>query len=345
MKKYRRFPAEWESQSAIQLTWPHVDTDWAPYLEAANQCFLEIAAAVTQYQLLIVVSPNTVLVANLLESKGINMDRVRMVETATNDTWARDHGAISIIENGQPLVVDFKFNGWGLKFPSNHDNLITRKLLEDKIFDSSVGYENQLNFAFEGGGIESDGKGTLMTTSECLLSPNRNGGFTKAEVEHYLLDALGAERMLWIDHGYLAGDDTDSHVDTLVRFCDENTIVYVQCTDKDDEHYEQLNLMEKQVLSFVTPSGTPYKCVPLPMADLVLDEDGYRIPATYANFTIINGAVLLPFYNSEKDVVAQRILQEVFPDRAIIGIDCSILIQQHGSLHCVTMQYPENFVK
>ena len=112
MKKYRRFPAEWESQSAIQLTWPHVDTDWAPYLEAANQCFLEIAAAVTQYQLLIVVSPNTVLVANLLESKGINMDRVRMVETATNDTWARDHGAISIIENGQPLVVDFKFNGW-----------------------------------------------------------------------------------------------------------------------------------------------------------------------------------------------------------------------------------------
>jgi agmatine/peptidylarginine deiminase len=192
----------------------------------------------------------------------------------------------------------------------------------------------------EGGSIESDGIGTILTTSECLLSPNRNGGYSKAEIETYLQRVFGAKRLLWLHHGYLAGDDTDSHIDTLARFCDEHTIAYVKCDDPSDEHFEALEKMETALKTFRTLEGTPYRLIALPMAQPMY-ENKQRLPATYANFLIINGAVLLPFYNSPKDAEAKQILERIFPDREIIGIDCSILVKQHGSLHCVTMQYPK----
>ena len=237
-----------------------------------------------------------------------------------------------------PSLFDFKFNGWGLKFASDKDNLITRRAVEAGALKGQ--YVNRLGFVLEGGSVESDGMGTLLTTSECLLSPNRNGQLNKVEIEEYLRSTFHLERVLWLDYGYLAGDDTDSHIDTLARFCSPDTIVYVQCTDRKDEHYEALHKMEEQLKTFRTLSGASYRLLALPMVDII-EVDGERLPATYANFLIMNDAVLYPIYNQpENDVCAKSVLQEAFPDYEIVGIDCRALIKQHGSLHCVTMQYP-----
>ncbi len=194
--------------------------------------------------------------------------------------------------------------------------------------------------------MESDGKGTLLTTSECLLSPNRNSYLSKEGIEDYLKETFGLDRVLWLDYGYMDGDDTDSHIDTLARYCDEHTIAYVKCNDRDDEHCEALNKMEEQLKTFTDYKGDPYKLIPpLPMAKAVYDEDNTRLPATYANFLIMNNVVLLPFYNDkERDEEAKNQLQKAFPGREVIGVDCSALIRQHGSLHCITMQYPEGFI-
>ena len=336
---YPYLPAEWAPQRGVQLTWPHAQTDWAYMLEEVQACFANIAREIARRELLLIVTPEPEQVRQQI-SGCVNMDNVRFMPCDTNDTWARDHGPITLIDpDGRPLLFDFKFNGWGLKFAADKDNLITRRTLEAGLLQGT--YVNRLNFALEGGSIESDGRGTLLTTSECLLSPNRNGQMNRAEIEAYLKEQFNLRQVLWLDHGYLAGDDTDSHVDTLARLCPDDTIAYVRCTDTADEHYEALHLMEEQLKTFRTPEGKPYRLLPLPMADAIV-EDGERLPATYANFLVMNGAVLYPTYNQPaNDAQAAQVLQEAFPGREVVGIDCRALIRQHGSLHCVTMQYPE----
>lgn len=339
------FPSEWYPQSAIQLTWPHPDTDWDYMLEEVTACYVNIAVEILKRQKLIVVCHNAETVKYELKEHKALFSNLTLVELPTNDTWARDHSGISVINNGKKQVYDFTFNGWGLKFASNYDNQISRGLFKNGIFKSDVELLNKKDFALEGGALESDGKGTLLTTSECLLSANRNSFMSKDEIEKYLKEAFGLNKILWLDHGYLSGDDTDSHIDTLARYCDEHTIVYVKCEDKNDEHYEALAKMEEQLKTFTDYQGNPYKLIPLPMAKAVYDEDNERLPATYANFLIMNDVVLLPFYNDlERDTEAKEKLEIAFPTREIIGIDCSALIRQHGSLHCITMQYPDNFV-
>ena len=328
-----RLPAEWEPQSFVQLTWPHAGTDWADMLDEVSECFVGIAREIVKRERLLIVCADENTVREQL--RDLPQDKITCVEIPTNDTWARDHGGITVMEDGKPVVLDFTFNGWGMKFPANLDNQITRQLFEKNIFPDNVKYQNRLNFVLEGGSIESNGQGTILTTAECLLSENRNN-LTKEEIEAKLKEYLGAERILWLHHGYLAGDDTDSHVDTLARFCSPDTIAYVKCDDENDEHYSELKKMEEEIFSFA-PLGVGG--IPLPMADAVYDENGDRLPATYANFLIINDAVLMPTYNSPKDEIARGQLQKAFPDREIIGIDCLALIKQHGSLHCVTMQY------
>lgn len=336
---YPYLPAEWAPQRGVQLTWPHAQTDWAYMLEEVQACFANIAREIARRELLLIVTPEPEQVRQQI-CGCVNMDNVRFMPCDTNDTWARDHGPITLIDpDGRPLLFDFKFNGWGLKFAADKDNLITRRTLEAGLLQGT--YVNRLNFALEGGSIESDGRGTLLTTSECLLSPNRNGQMNRAEIEAYLKEQFNLRQVLWLDHGYLAGDDTDSHVDTLARLCPDDTIAYVRCTDTTDEHYEALHLMEEQLKTFRTPEGKPYRLLPLPMADAIV-EDGERLPATYANFLVMNGAVLYPTYNQPaNDAQAAQVLQEAFPGREVVGIDCRALIRQHGSLHCVTMQYPE----
>ena len=346
MNKSIYFPPEWNTQGAVQLTWPHVYSDWHYMLEEVSECFLNIAHEILKRQDLVVVCHSEASIKYRLEQHKDYQGRLILVEIKSNDTWNRDHGGISVTIDGKPCLYDFTFNGWGLKFAANYDNLINRKLFKKNIFNPSVTLLNKKDFVLEGGAIETDGKGTLLTTSACLLSPNRNSHMSKDEIEDYLKIAFGLDRVLWLDYGYLTGDDTDSHIDTLARFCDEHTIAYVKCDDKEDEHYDELAKMEKQLKGFVDIEGNPYKLVPLPMAAPAFDEDNERLPATYANFLIINGAVLMPTYNNkEKDDLAMEQLRSIFPDREIVGINCLSLIKQHGSLHCVTMQFPEGYFK
>ena len=315
-KKWR-LPAEWEPQSMVQLTWPHAKTDWAPMLEEIIKTYDEMAREISKREeLLIVGEPN-------------------------NDTWARDHGFITLVDDkGGAKLLDYCFNGWGEKFEAKLDNAINRRIYDEGKLNGE--YVDCLDFVLEGGSIESDGKGTVFTTSSCLLAPHRNQPMTKDEIEARLKKDLCAERVLWIDYGTLTGDDTDGHIDTLVRICPDDTLLYVGCDDPEDEHYDGLKKMEGQLKTFRTLDGRPYRLLKLPMPRAIYDDD-YRLPATYANFLIINGAVLCPTYGQpDLDAEALHIIGEAFPGRDIIGIDCRPVIWQHGSLHCCTMQYPRS---
>ncbi|KAA6351375.1 putative agmatine deiminase [termite gut metagenome] len=333
----RYLPAEWDSQSGIQLTWPHAGTDWSYMLTEVKECFTCIAREIAKRERLLIVTPEPEEVKRELFYK-ININNVCFLPCPTNDTWARDHGAITIWEDHSPVLLDFAFNGWGLKFAFDKDNRITRKAMEAGVLKGK--YESHLGFVLEGGSIESNGEGTLLTSSQCLLSPHRNGRMNRKEIEEYFLSTFQLKQVLWLDYGCLEGDDTDSHIDTLVRFCSPNTLVYVKCSDPEDEHYEALLKMEEQLKSFRLPNGKPFQLLPLPMANEII-EKGERLPATYANFLIMNNAVLYPmYYQPDNDRKAREVLQTAFPNHEITGIDCRPLIKQHGSLHCVTMQYP-----
>ena len=333
------FPPEWHKQSAIQLTWPHKNTDWKELWEEVMVCYKKIAYEISKRQKLIIAAQNVEQVKEYI--KDCDLDNITIVECLVNDTWARDHGGITIIENGKPTVLDFQFNGWGKKFDAEYDTQITRKLFDRKVFPSHWNIKDLNHIVMEGGSLEVDGRGVLMTTTQCLLEINRNPHLNKEAIELILKELLHVQKVLWINNGYLAGDDTDSHIDTLARFCDEHTIAYVKCDDEKDEHYEALKAMEEELKQCTDVNGKPYKLVALPMADAAYDTDGMRIPATYANFLIMNDAVLFPIYNSSKDAEAIEIMRSVFPNKEIIAIDSVVLIQQHGSIHCITMQYPE----
>jgi len=337
----RRLPAEWEPQSAVQITFPHEKTDWVDNLEEALACFAEIAATVSRYQKVLIVCRDAKALKPRL--KRAVAENLLFAECDTNDTWARDHGGITVLENGRPLILDFVFNGWGLKFAADKDNLVTGRLHRSGLLRAPLQHGG---IVLEGGAIESDGTGTLLTTSECLLSPNRNPHLDASQLENHLKKCFGLERILWLHHGFLAGDDTDSHIDTLARFCDPGTIAYVRCPDPRDEHYDALQKMEAELRAFRVAGRPerPYRLVPLPWPDACFDSEGNRLPATYANFLIINGAVLVPTYRVPQDAGALELFKSIFPGREIIGIDCRPLILQHGSLHCVTMQYPKGVI-
>lgn len=341
MSKNFFLPAEWEPQSYIQLTWPHEGTDWAYMLHEVEECFVELADAIASRQPLLLVAPEYP--EALKDCK--YSDNITFFKCNTNDTWARDHAFITMTDpHADPQLLDFCFNGWGMKFASNKDNLINSNIHKSGIINGD--YINKRNFVLEGGSIESDGKGTLLTTSLCLLAPNRNDVMSRKDIEAYLKECFNLKQILWLDYGFLAGDDTDSHIDTLARLCPDNTIAYVQCCDEKDEHYSALKAMEEQIKTFRTIEGEPYRLLPLPMTEAVYDENGERLPATYANFLIMNDAVLYPTYNQpDNDKKAAEVLSIAFPGRDIVGIDCRALIKQHGSLHCVTMQYPESVFK
>ena len=328
-------PAEWHKQSFVQFTFPHEKSDWNYLLSEVTECFVEIITKAAEFQKALVVCDNIKRVKSFFE----NTQNIYFIEIPSNDTWARDHGGITVLRDEMPEIQDYIFNGWGKKFDANLDNQIIGNLFKKGIF-VNCNYLRS-DFVLEGGSIESDGKGTILTTSKCLLEKNRNPHYSKEEIESILKNNLGAKRVLWLDYGYLAGDDTDSHIDTLARFCNENTIAYVSCNNPEDEHYSELHFMKQQLQQFRTEDGVSYNLIELPMPDVCRDNEGNRLPATYANFTILNKAVLVPVYGNSQDNKAVEIFKSIFPDREIITINCRVLIEQHGSLHCITMQYPE----
>ncbi len=344
-------PSEWHKQVAVQLTWPHAKTDWAPYLEDIVRMEVRMADEITKREELVVATPEKDAVKELLSTQLTEqqLSRVRIVEMPTDDTWARDHGAITLLpriedgeKTGKNILLDFCFNGWGKKFPADNDNRITQNINSSGVFENYYEYvmRDHLDFVLEGGSIESDGKGTVFTTSQCLMAPNRNQPLTKKEIEEYLKKTLCAEQIVWLDYGNLIGDDTDGHIDTIVRIAPNDTILYVKCDDKNDEQFDDFNALENQLQNLRTKEGKPYRLLPLPMLKAMYD-DGDRLPATYANFLIINGAVLVPTYNQpDLDKKAMDIILTAFPDREIIGIDAQVAVRQHGSLHCLTMQFP-----
>lgn len=314
------------------MSFPHEDTDWVEDLQSAIVAFVNIAQAISHLQPVYIICKNKEYTSSLFCSTS-NMS---FIEIPTNDTWIRDYGYISIVENSETKLLDFTFDGWGGKFEANLDNS-ANLVLRQKGYMGTIAIES-VDFVLEGGSIESDGNGTILTTTQCLCNPNRNGGLSKSEIESKLNQYLGTKRILWLDYGYLAGDDTDSHIDTLARLVNEKTIVYVKCSDKSDEHYTSLKLMEKQLKTFRTIDGKAYNLIPLPMCEKKIGKNGNRLPATYANFLIINHALLYPIYDDKNDKKVGKIFRELFPDREIIAIDCLKLIEQGGSLHCSTMQ-------
>lgn len=336
--KSLRLPAEWESQQAVMIAWPHSDTDWNYMLDEVCDCYINLANNIAKYAKLIIVAPHTQDIRVLL--KDIPEEQIAFLDVDTNDTWARDYGAITTLTaDGAPVYNDFCFNGWGLKFAANLDNLVTRKMVFSGLLNGH--YRNQLGFVLEGGSIESDGNGTILTTRQCLLSPNRNGDLSRREISTHLKKLFGARKVLWLDHGALAGDDTDSHIDTLARLAPENTILYVGCDDPADEHFDELAAMRNDLKAMVNADGVPFNLVELPLPNAIYDTNGQRLPATYANFLVINNAVLVPIYGqTKKDKLACQILKIAFPEHDIVPINCCALIQQHGSLHCATMQFP-----
>ena len=326
-------PAEWENQQCILMSFPHEDTDWVENnLEKSLFPFIRIAQAIAYEQAVYIICKDK----NKISSLFCSTRNMTFIEIPTNDTWIRDYGYISIKENGRKKLLDFTFDGWGGKFEASLDNSVNT-ILHQKGYMGITPLES-IDFVLEGGSIESDGEGTILTTSACLCNSNRNNGLSKEKVEEKLKETLGTKRVLWLDHGYLSGDDTDSHIDTLARFVNKETIVYVKCNDIKDEHYEALKKMEKQLQTFQTIEGKPYNLIPLPMTSAIYNNRGERLPATYANFLITNNALLYPTYSDTHDKIVKEIFKKLFLDKEIIPINCLKLIEQGGSLHCSTMQ-------
>ena len=377
-----RLPAEWEPQDFVLLTWPNETTDWAPYLEEIRQTVAEMVRAIARHEEVMLLSMFKTDVPDELRE----MPNVYVAELPNNDTWARDFGPI-VLKGTQPaessagggasaddeeeekdfLWLDFRFNGWGEKFQAAWDNMIPYKLWALYGFFEDADYEDHQDFVLEGGSIETDGRGTLFTTSQCLLAPHRNQPLTKEQIEEQLKRRLRVGRVVWLDYGNLVGDDTDGHIDTIVRCAPDDTLVYVGCDDPADEQYSDFHALEEQLKALRTADGKPYRLLRLPMPDGIYEVEGpsgvqsdcvavqevqspsgvqemqgERLPATYANFLVINGAVLVPTYDQpEKDAEALRVVQQAFPDREMITIDARTIIRQHGSVHCLTMQVPK----
>jgi len=323
----KRLIAEFEAQSFTQIIFPHARTDWVEYLEEAKSTFINIINVVKKFQKCLVVCADK----NHVERLFSDHTNLYFVEYETNDTWARDCSVISIHENGVVKLLNFDFSAWGGKFEASKDNQMSQAL--------STNYSAELlnvEYTLEGGAIESNGAGTLLTTATCMNNPNRNSTLNVVQREQRLKEIFGLKEVLYLKHGYLVGDDTDSHIDTLARFIDSNVVMYVVCQNREDEHYETLSLMEKELQSIALTHN--YKLIPLPLPS-PLYYDNERLPATYANFLFVNGAVLVPTYGVKEDEEALRIFRETFKEREVVGIDCSVLVRQHGSLHCVTMNF------
>lgn len=335
-------PAEWHKQSGIQLAWPQAEMDWEPYLEEIRHTYLKLIKAITPHEPILLGTSDLAdtrqyLAAHLPEE---TLRRVKLAKCPHDDTWARDFGMISLMsEEGQPLLLDFRFNGWGEKFQAEKDNLSSARYFAQGLLRGKL--VNCQDLVLEGGSIESDGQGTIFTTAQCLLAPHRNQPLGQEEIERTLLARLGAKRVVWLHHGSLIGDDTDGHIDTTVRTAPNDTLLYVKCEDKDDPQYEDFLALERELQQLRTLDGKPYRLIPLPMPQAIR-FDGERLPATYANFLIVNGAVIVPTYGQPHlDALALRRIAEAFPDRQVTGVDAQVIVRQHGSIHCLTMQYPE----
>lgn len=336
-------PPEWAEQDAVLITWPHKRSAWKEMLSDVEPTYLELTTQLSHYQDIIIQLDDSVdldVLVHKLTSEEANLSRVHFVMANSDDTWARDHGPISVIFDDQPQCLNFHFNGWGGKFESTKDNQLNSALAELDVLNNV----KSIDWVLEGGSIESDGQGTVLTTTKCLLNPNRNGDVSKQTITDHLQIWFGAQQIIWLEHGELEGDDTDAHIDTLARFAPNNTLIFQGCSDITDTHYEALNAMAKALSVAKNTKGNPYTLIELPMPKPIFNEHQERLPATYANFLITNKLVLVPIYQDESDAIALKLIGDCFKNHIVKGIDARPLIQQGGSLHCITMQLPKGTV-
>ena len=337
-----RFPAEWEPQSAVLIAWPHAGTDWAERLAGVEETYIALVAALARFQRVVVcvADDDVETYAEMrLRSNRVDMDRVRFITVPYDDTWLRDSGPITLRDGNEFRLLDFRFTGWGGKFEAGDDDRLIERLDANGLFRDAR--RTPIDFALEGGAIDTDGAGTLLTTWQCLHE--RHPQASREELGEKLAGWLHQDRVLWLDHGYLEGDDTDAHVDTLARFAPNDAIVFQACDDESDSHHAELQAMADEIAALRTQDGRPYALFPLPWAKPIVD-DGRRLAASYANFLIVNGAVLMPAYGDVADDAAAAVMANAFPEHEIVQIPCCPLIWQNGSLHCITMQLPEGLV-
>lgn len=342
---FNRLPAEWEPQDGVQLTWPHADSDWEPQLGNIVALYERLVSLLARRGQVVIGAPQSEVegLARRFECLGIPLERVQLHPVRANDTWVRDHGPITVITDHGPCLYDYQFNGWGHKHPAALDNGITADLYRQGAYPGA-GYRLR-DLVLEGGAIDSDGRGTLLTTSQCLLNPNRNPGLNQAELEAVMREDFGVAKINWLHHGALQGDDTDSHIDTLARLCPDQCIAYQSCDVPGDSHYQELRLMEDELRAMSSACGERYRLVPLPWPAPKYDAEGQRLPASYANFLVINSLVIVPTYDDPRDSEALAEIARAFPGYDVEGLDCSVAIIQHGSLHCLTMQLPQGVLR
>jgi agmatine deiminase len=337
----QRLPAEWEPQDAILLAWPHKNTPWNTHLEDLVQLYEALVSVICDFADVVIALPDEAIseVRARLGAMEIPLEYVYFYAVDSNDTWIRDFGPITVETDAGMKLLSFEFNGWGEKHAFDLDRQVSKKMHTLNAFPSAD--IESVNFVLEGGSIESDGQGTLLTTESCLLHKNRNPGFSKDQIEQQLKATLGVRKVNWLRSGYLAGDDTDGHIDVLARICPNNTIIYTACDDEVDEHYIALKNMEQELMAMTNADGQAYRLLPLPWPGVKYSDSDQRLPATYANFLIVNEAVLVPIYESLSDEDALDVVSQAFPGYEIFGIPCLSLIERGGSLHCITMQLPE----
>nr|WP_225444566.1 agmatine deiminase family protein [Pseudomarimonas arenosa] len=342
-----RFPAEWEAQSGVMIAWPHDGTDWAPRLAEVETTYVALVAAITRFEPVVICVRDAALRQHaeslLCEHAGTSIDlgRIRWLELAYDDTWLRDSGPITLIDTGSGdrrfHLLDFRFTGWGGKYRAEQDDALVSRCFELGLFSPRCSHA-PVDFALEGGAVESDGAGRLLTTWACLHQrhPERDAQSLTAALREYLC----TPEIMMLDRGYLDGDDTDAHIDTLARFAPGSRIVFQGCRQPDDKHHEELTAMAAQLAALRNAEGQPYELLEMPWAAPIYDESR-RLAASYANYLIVNGAVLYPSYGDPADRAAADVLAKAYPGRDIVGVPCRPLIWQNGSLHCITMQLPQ----
>lgn len=337
---------EWAEQDAVMLAWPHDETDWANNLPQIEQVYIDLIRQITRFEKVLLLVHSEELKSDIKSrflSLGIRPDRIIFFTTKYNDTWLRDTGPLAVKSDDGTKLLDFRFNGWGGKFNAELDDKLCQHLFESKLFTHCR--KISLPHILEGGSIDTNGDGVLLTTRQCLLSKTRNPELTTTDYERMFYELLGTEHVFWIENSDLIGDDTDGHIDMLARFCNKSTIAYSSCNNINDPQFACLDKMQKELLALKTPEGNPYNLMALPVPDAIRDKNGNRLSASYANFLIINGAVLVPIYGDKNDAIAIDQLSACFPDREIVGINALPVIEQSGSLHCLSMQIPKGILQ
>ena len=341
----RRFPAEWEKQQGILLCFPHNGNDWPGKYEAVKWAFVEFIKKVATFEevfLMVADENQKEKVSVMLETAHVDLSKVSYIIQKTNRSWMRDSGPIIVKNGNEREALNFNFNGWAKYKNIQLDKHVPAKVGEFLNIPVSQVMHKGKPVIVEGGAIDSNGRGTLLTSEECLMHPDiqvRNPNFTKADYEAVFKEYLGITNVIWLGDG-IEGDDTHGHIDDLCRFVNEDTIVTIVETNPTDFNYKPLQDNLKRLQNATLENGKSPTIVALPMPKRI-DFEGLRLPASYANFLILNNSVLVPTFNDSNDRIALNILSECFPDREIIGISCTDFIWGFGTLHCLSQQIPK----